>query len=268
MLKIVLVFLVGLIFVFQNCADSVNFAEAPSAREYINSQLSDNNGDNVELIKKICQRPRTKMKVPVFFKKPDTSCPWGENGNLEPKTLWGTPQAHPDGNLNDFFNARIEQVESLNISKDAVICDVKFDFKVQPFLYDDHILLLMNDHLIASSYDFSEDLQLGTNGLLKYKWQDIAGIPWDKTKEGMFCAKVDQKDSSRCSFPETDTDGQIILEYKPELIQSIMTAGVPDQHKFSFVTLGDNDDTRFNSSDNDDCEHSDLRFEVEVEFVL
>lgn len=183
---------------------------------------------------------RQRRTIDYNFPKPNYTCEWEQNGNLAKK--------------NDFFQARIEQLRELALEPDVILCDVKFSFDTQQFLYDDHFLLTFNDAVIASSFDFSNKLN-SQYGLLRYDWSKIAGMVWDKGREGVYCAN-----GGNCSFPQHDVAGTINMSYPSSLFQKLMAENLNrSTHELKFISIGDNDDK--------DCEHSNVDFSIEVEYV-
>lgn len=183
---------------------------------------------------------RQKITKSFLFPKPAITCEWEKSGNLAPR--------------NDFFQARIEQNEMLNLPPGSIICDVKFSFEKQQFLYDDHFLISFNDAIIASSYNFDSVL-IRKFSLLRYEWAKIAGMNWDNKKEGTFCVS-----GSNCLWPDTDTAGAISLSYEPIVFQKIMAEDLNrNEHSLKFISIGDNDEK--------DCEHSDVSFSLDIEYV-
>jgi hypothetical protein len=193
-------------------------------------------------VRETCANATQKSLTKSFnFAKPSMTCEWEKNGNLARE--------------NDYFQARIEDEKSLQLEPGAVICDVQFSFAEQEFLYDDHFLLTFDNSVIASSYDFSNQLQ-SKHGLLQYDWSKIAGMYWDKDYEGVVCAPTGE-----CSWPVTDTPGKINMNYSAELFKRLMAVDLGrTNHSLKFVSIGDNDD--------DDCEHSNIDFDVTVKYVV
>ena len=185
-------------------------------------------------------RPHHKITNTLRFPKPSMTCEWDKDGNLSPK--------------DQFFQGRIEQMQKLDLPVQSIICDVKFNFTKQQFRYDDHFLLTFNDAIIASSYNFGGKFD-EKYGLLRYDWSRMAGMHWDNTQEGDFCAP-----GGNCSWPATDTPGFISLEYEAYVFQKLMAEDINrNQHVLRFVSIGDNDDK--------DCEHSDVNFSIDVDYV-
>ena len=250
------------ILLFQNCSggevgftkdDSLNNIQELNSSNNTDSD-SDSGGGNtgtgepvdITVINETCDNGGSHVAViNLNFPKPNQTCEWGVNGNLEAK--------------NGFFQARIEQVRNLNLPAGAVICDADFNFAQQDFLYDDHFMLTFNDSIIASSYNFTSQLTQGSFGLLQYDWMQLAGMNWDHNQEEIFCPQVPGFSSS-CSFPGHDEQGVINLDYDSAYIRGVMSNGVPENHYFRMVSIGDNDTL--------DCEHSDVSFNVTVRYAM
>ena len=181
-----------------------------------------------------------KLTKSISFPKPAQTCEWEKNGNLQTR--------------DQYFQARIEETQQLILPADAIICDIKMNFAEQQFLYDDHFLMTFNNAVVASSFDFSAQLN-SEYGLLRYDWSRIAGMFWDKTKEGTFCAP-----GSVCDWPVTDTAGVITMQYPTAVIQRLMAEDINrTKHILKFISIGDNDDK--------DCEHSNVDFSLDVDYV-
>jgi len=233
---------IGLFFVFQNCSGSKKFS-----LDDTHDVSSVGFGQQIDygIIERLCATSSQLQKtINVDFPKPRETCEWSKNGNLEPR--------------DQYFQARIEKQKNLDLPSGAIICSADFNFVRQDFLYDDHFILLFNHAIIASSYDFRGTFQQKKFGLLHYDWLDMAGMYWDDNKETIFCPKIDGA-SSNCKFPGHDERGSIELSYDSKFIQSLMSSGLPENHNFKLVTIGDND--------NEDCEHSNMRFNVTVKYI-
>lgn len=248
---------------FQNCGQQVGFSEAPSVKDVpvtgsgdeddtsggVNVDLDGPEDEDIDVINKKCNNTvQQTANVTLTFPKPNQTCDFGNNGNLS--------------RLNQYLRARIEQKQNLNLPANAVICDAQFEFPIQNFLYDDQFIVLFNKSIITASYDFEGIFEEKNFGLLEYDWAKIAnngaGTFWDTSKETVFCPQI-AGSMAHCSFPDTDVAGTIELEYDSKYIRSIMSNGVPSNHSFSVISIGDNDDL--------DCEHSDLTFTVQVKYV-
>ncbi len=256
----ILLSIVSTVLVFQNCSEEATFLGKVGAGsssedttgvnngsgEDINDLLTGDEVSDIGIIEMTCKNSvPLRSVVPVSFPKPKGTCAWEEGGNLDIK--------------NQYFQARLEQKRNLNLPDGAVICDAHFDFEQQDFLYDDHFLLTFNDSVIAASYDFSQQLTAKNLGLLKFEWDAIAGIFWDVSKETIFCPQIPGAQAS-CDFPGHDMQGKINLDYDPLYVQAIMSQGIPSNHSFTMITIGDNDKY--------DCEHSEVNFDVTVDYVI
>lgn len=183
---------------------------------------------------------RQRLSKNYLFPKPAMTCEWEKAGNLAPR--------------DHYFQARIEQDEALSLPVGSIICDVKFNFDRQQFLYDDHFVLAFNGAVIASSYNF-ENVLVRRFGILRYDWTNVAGMYWDHDAEGTFCVL-----GGSCVWPDTDVSGTINMSYESIVFQRIMAEDLMrNEHSLKFVSIGDNDDN--------DCEHSDVSFGLVVEYV-
>ena len=228
---------------------AATYNDGSPAQDFLNGIGDrDDNGDlvvPVEHIKGLClSRPQKIQRVEVDFRPPGETCRWGENGNLDPRDY--------------FFQARIEQKQNLGLPEGAIPCDAHFEFNDNVFLYDDHFMLLFNSTVLASSYDFSSQLEKRSS-LLHYDWLNIAGSVWDTAKETIYCPNLDGS-QAQCHFPDSDQQGTIHLELDPGHIQGAVANGIPsDDHSFRMVTLGDNNAL--------DCEHTGLSFSVVIRYI-
>ena len=160
-MKFLLPSLIALLFFFQNCGNDVGFSNDVAASSVaINGDLGNGDTADIGVINETCDtlNPQTKT-INIKFPKPTKTCEWGINGNLSVKDA--------------FFRARIEEKKTLGLPRGAVICDASFDFKPQPFQYDDYFALLFNNNIITSGYDFRSNLQPQNFGLLNYDWNDL-----------------------------------------------------------------------------------------------
>ena len=217
---------------FQNC-NKVKLTDINS--EELNSPA------NTLFVQNSCSgSARQITSKTLFFPKPPITCEWEINGNLAPR--------------DQYFQGRIEEELKLSLPEGSILCDIKFNFVEQKFLYDDHFIITFNDAIIASSYNFDNVLSK-KNELLRYDWTKIAGMFWDHKKEGVICAP-----NSSCAWPKTVTLGVITLAYPSFVFQKIMAEDINRiEHSLKFISIGDND--------NQDCEHSDINFNLDIEYV-
>ena len=212
-------------------------------------QFEELNENPLSIVKSLCSQQNTASKTfEIFFDDPETTCNWEVDGNLNP--------------LNGYFQARIEQFNKISLPENSVLCDLEFEFQEQNMKYDDHFLFSLNAVVLASSYDFSSKL-MQNNNMLYYDWANIAGMYWDKSKEvykdESYCLGKESNNAS-CYWPITDTNGQINLDYSPDVIQQITALDLKqNEFNFQFTTIGDND--------NLDCEHSPISFTLRATFV-
>jgi hypothetical protein len=243
---------------FNNCSE-VEFSEGVSVQKNLDqNNVIDDDVENedpdpdpdVDFVKTNCKTGVIKRSLAsINFEKPKYTCEWGVNGNLEKK--------------NGYFQARIEQSSQINLPKGAIICDAEFKFQKQSMRYDDHFILTMNNILLASSYDFTGVFSKD-KFLYNYDWSKMAGMYWDNSKElyglDSYCVGRDEWKSS-CNWPQTDTNGEIDLQFPFEVIQNISAKNINSSStSLKFITIGDNDEW--------DCEHSDIQFSIEIDYVI
>lgn len=204
----------------------------------------------IDSIRQLCaERPRKTRRVTINFPTPSQSCQWTVDDNLEPR--------------NFFFQARSEQVVGIDM-EDAVFCDMSFELQPEAFFYDDQVILSLNDTVLTSSYDYSQSLTPGANGLTLYNWSSIAGSNWQIDRTTPYCANLEDaspNSEARCVLPESSANGVVDLSFHEDHIMTAMANGVPrnSSHFFRLTTIGDNDIT--------DCSHAGLRFDVSIEYV-
>jgi hypothetical protein len=186
----------------------------------------------------------------------DEPCAWGENGNIEP--------------AQGLITARDEVYAQLELPDDIVVCDLTFEFQVDPevepeMVYDDHMFFLFNDVVLASSagdkiaeLPVSQDLPIWDWESIVGQGFDFNGVPW--------CLGQDEGRSD-CTIPRPDTRQPLLLRYDDDLINELsLRARRLDRYEFGFVVFGDND-PQSDGAGNGDCTHDAFSFDVDVPFV-
>ena len=203
----------------------------------------------------------------VFFEEV-TDCNWGENGN------------EPLDDINNTFQvARVDQKFELDfkLSQEKQICSMDIDVPMQDMLFDDHMLLTLNDYVVTSSVDFSipklEAKALPIeDGLVKYSWNHFKGMPFGNgLYNGVkpYCVGIEataldhETYTSVCDIPVTHTFGSMTIDV-PEATATKMALKIKEKAKeshlrFNLITTGDND--RY------DCKHKAFRFSVKVQYL-
>jgi len=218
----------------------------------------DDDGDsvnNAEDVTEACEDANTEPEVLTFtvtFEETEQGCDWGENDNLDPEQ--------------GLFTARREQMVSLDIPSNVVICDATFDFQgINPdvdqlLVYDDNFLLTFNDIVLAASYAPMIENFDSEDTLRFYDWDQLAGteIIFDDSIP-TYCLG-EEEGLSVCEIPPPETVGNISLEFDPSLVAELSYRALDeDRYDFGFVALGDNDNT--------DCYHEEFSFLVEVPVI-
>lgn len=188
----------------------------------------------------------------VTFDGYDAACPWDEGDNLAPE------EAH--------VTARVEQVESLNLGADTVLCDVNFDFQAgdveaQSMEYDDNFFFTFNDVILAASYAPIMDSFAMDGTLPIYDWASIAGAEFDfPADQETFCLG-EAEGLATCKIPQPETRQPMALDFDPTLVAELSFRALNlGRLEYGFITFGDNDEAT-------DCSHATFTFAVEVSYI-
>lgn len=190
-------------------------------------------------------------RLEIMFAATTGECPWGVDDNLDMEDT--------------YLTARIEQVESLDLDDQVVICDMDMDLsglvpgEVQLMVYDDYFYFTFNDIVLASSHGESVYTLPTDEGMPVYDWADIVGLPFPHG-DSPFCLGEEEGDAE-CDIPSTETQGPISLAFDSDVISELSARALDEgRFDFGFVTTGDNDpDT--------DCQHAEFGFTVDVEYI-
>lgn len=248
----ILILGLGLVGSFQNCTQPLSMKEV-SLQETSLASSASTPVNPVQNLMKNCDEAKAFGKLQtqvkeVTFENPNQECPWGQNGNLDV--------------LDGYIRARTEQYQTVTIPSEATVCQIKMsNMDLQDFWYDDNLILTLNNYVLSSTTDFSRHLQK-TNGFPKYSWSRLINKPAqngyeDSTNEKQYCAGK-MAGLAKCSFPQTDTHGNIALSFDEKVMQTILGMTTPKKLELGVITTGDNDST--------DCQHVPLKFLVEVEY--
>jgi|GEM_PF-3047142 hypothetical protein len=214
-----------------------------------------------------------EMQKTLLFPKTEQACNFGQNDNLTPK--------------DQYVRARFEQGMAIELTDVKRLCGLKLDVPQQKMKYDDEMLLLLNDIVLAASQNYSQKvldydgkpyfpagLAVDTEGHVSYKWAEpngLRGLPYLNVKIPRYCLGLDPKSADfdqKCQIPKTDTTGAMKLELPQEaVIKMAVKAGIKFDDvlkqapvaRFAFVTTGDNDYS--------DCQHQDLKITVTFSYI-
>ncbi|MES2638126.1 MAG: hypothetical protein V4850_01540 [Myxococcota bacterium] len=203
----------------------------------------------------VCEKYEPEeITLDVLFPAQTGACPWEEGDNQGPA----------DGLL----TARVEQVESVELPEDAVICDMAFDFsglvpdEVQVMVYDDHFFFTFNDIVLSSSFAPAVNDLVADGDLHTWDWSRVVGFDYHAVGDGYdsYCLG-ETGGSADCDIPVTETPGPITMRYDEELVAELSLSAIADaRYDFSFITTGDDDVER-------DCKHDAFGFTVTVPYL-
>lgn len=205
-------------------------------------------------------------------------CDFNENGT-------SSNQLNAAGNgprQNGRVRARREQFVTFSLAEEGTICDMDFNFPTQVMEYDDEIFLLLNEYVLMSSTNYSdqsgdsrydEGLKTNSLGYQTYRWlgdNSLYNLFYSQNVTPKYCLGLSMQTTSnyneKCDIPPTETQGQMKLDIPPA---EIVKLGLVSQlnypqantpyFKYGFVTTGDNDAG--------DCEHSAYSFGVTIRYA-
>lgn len=246
---------------FQNCTQA-NFSSDGTAQNLGGDDGGDDNGAGLgenaggggagviptesEAEQNCMNRSLILKNLAITFPKPPL-CDWNKNGNLNQRNGW--------------VQARGEQSVKLDVPANAVICKMTFDFPTQNTIYDDQIILTLNDYVITSSQKELVNRFPKDRDLYRYDWGAIKGQEIDVGGFNPYIAG-EELGLASVSMPATQTSGQFKIQMSEEVFYkfaAVKPAG--QQHQFGFITTGDNDDGI-------DCQHEPIKFSVRATYYI
>jgi hypothetical protein len=185
----------------------------------------------------------------------DAGCPWGEGDNLDPSQ--GTFAGYQLTSANAVLPGPSQAICSVNL--DSASFDPDYE---QPFIYDDHFILLFNDVVLLSSYgDLMDALPTERNWYL-FDWTAMAGTEMSFNNSSAYCLGYGDDDPLACSIPAPESNGPVSYSVAGGLGAALSSHAVQQQRvEFTLVTFGDNDP-------GSDCRNSELRMQLVVDYVI
>lgn len=244
-ISIILIILAAVtILSYQNCAKPVSFSG-------LTTQSTDGTPDDptppgdtpiggeTDVIPSCANALQTKIITVNFNSIND--CKWSQGGNLEKK--------------NGYIQARYEEPVNLDIPSGATLCDLEMDFPEQPFTYDDHVILTLNDRILMNTgSDMHKYLNSDGSGYI-YDWSKLAGKSQDVGETKLYC-----NGNSTCNVPNTEQNGKILIDIPKSTIQQIVTMAPQSVNQIKMITTGDNDAG--------DCNHTPISFTVKASYHM
>lgn len=91
------------------------------------------------------------------------------------------------------------------------------------------------------------------DGLVSWDWEAVKGQTLTFDAVDHYC--IGEDEGTECEIPEPETPGTLQLAFQGELVDKLAFRALEEERtEFSFITLGDNDDT--------DCSHETFSFQV------
>ncbi len=203
----------------------------------------------------------TQTRLELSFDPPAETCAWGQNDNM------------PFDRINHqlVIAARREQAIEVSIPSHSVLCGVNFEFEEQDIVYDDEIILTMNQVVLASSQNYGNLFNKQGNYQM-YGWPALKGKPYPINDRNVYCLGM-AEGKGNCVLPPTQRRGRLLIDLHEDVVRQVGVAtglsalardakGAKQEAKakFSLVTTGDNDDPI-------DCKHSGFKFALTTKTV-
>lgn len=236
---------------YQNCAKPVSFSGLDNQTSIDGGLVTP--GD-----------PSTSIDVPTEPTSPDTNIIPSCANALQTKLItvafnstndcnWGKEGNGPK--LNGYMQARFEESVDLAIPANATLCDMEMDFPQQSFVYDDHVILTLNNRILMNTgSDMHKYLDVDGSGYI-YDWSKLALKSQDVGGTHLYC-----NGGSTCNVPNTEQKGQILIDIPKTTIQKIVTMAPQSVNRIKMITTGDND--------TGDCNHTPISFTVKASYHL
>lgn len=196
---------------------------------------------DLETLCKNNQKLSEPIKV-VFAPTVGAECEWNKGLNLK------------RGELGTRVAAFRDQSVEVPIEKDRTICALKFDSNHRMNRYNDAILFLIQDRLIAShSLNNIENKKFlkSAEFALKIRRENIIGL---SQSFGKFCPKgVD------CSIPRSLVESPISIDVKPEYLKFFAENELRDAIKIDLIMTGNRSIV--------DCQHTGIEFDFRYTYV-
>jgi hypothetical protein len=221
------------------------------------------NVENADDLRDLCEKAdpveRTiRVSIPAYTGE----CEWGQDGNMDiDMSNFGERNA-----ANGLATARHEVRVQLDLPTDAVVCDVNFEFQVDPQVepemrYDDHMFFTFDDVILASSLaDMVYEMPTTPGGLPTWDWGSIVGLPFAFEGAPTWCLGQDDG-RAECTIPNPEERGALLMDFDDSLVAELaVRAAQQDRYEFGFMVFGDNDPQT-------DCQHDAFEFDVDVPVV-
>jgi hypothetical protein len=193
--------------------------------------------------------------VDILLPANSAGCPWGEGANLSPAQ--GAFAAYQLTTVSAELPGPAQAICGVNMNSASFDPDYE-----QPFVYDDHFMLVFNDVVLLSSYgDLMDVLPTERNWYL-FDWNAIAGASMNFNNSSAFCLGYGDEDDVSCSIPAPDSNGPVAYSIDGGLGNALSSRAVQQQRvEFALATFGDNDP-------DSDCRNSELRMKLVIDYVI
>lgn len=182
-------------------------------------------------------------------------CEWGKDGNL------------PGGNgsAGDIRAVRrfLKPLKIPTKNKYVFLCDFGISTENKFTVFDDDIVITLNDWIIASDYlseSFYTTRKLEKTGeLFKYDFKKIVGAKWPTAKDYLGPGVTGELDTRQNS--QSQREGKVNVTLSKGFLEAMPKKEmVAAEHEFGFSIHG-------NRMQDADCQHSGFDFKVDVKYL-
>jgi hypothetical protein len=165
-----------------------------------------------------------------------TECAWSEFGNL----------SMASGRI----RARNEQYVALSIPPELTLCSLEFESHSESFLYDDLLLMTLNDIVLMSTFHGEINLTPVAE-FYRYDWSSLVNTRHDSYEWSTYCAAG----ALDCELPASDTTDTLSLSFgEAGTLRLLDVASGSWPYTFGLVITGDDNGS--------DCQHTGLEVEI------
>ncbi|SMF74533.1 hypothetical protein [Pseudobacteriovorax antillogorgiicola] len=219
-------------------SDAIVVNPSEEAAEALESEGLVESQDVVDL----CSQLTQKTVVQTLSFPAISECAFGEGENL--------------GRVNGRIQAVSQQFSQIELpGTEALVCGLSMTSQSSQLQYDDLLVMTLESFVIMSSNRSFFSRLSQKEGLYFWEFESVRGMAVDFDADP-YCLGA----NSGCEIPETDTFGQLAVQYFPEDF-AILSAKLSGRETLmvSLVATGDND--------NGDCMHSDFSMTYAVSYV-
>ncbi|MEC8023960.1 MAG: hypothetical protein VX223_08480 [Myxococcota bacterium] len=206
---------------------------------------------------------RLSALVDIIVDPDPVGCPWGQGDNLDLEQGILTARDETVARI-----VRTDNGAAFNFLEDGGrVCDIRLDTLTiddnpvaADFVYDDVLLVTINDAVVLASDRRVLDTFEESDGLYRYEWEDVRGRQLQFTSNQAYC--LGYGSGSDCALPPSDYTGEFVISLGGEGFAQLKSEILSDgSFEMRFITVGDNDNDT-------DCRHNGYRMRAVMDVAL